>query len=219
MLEPFEALNAGRPYRDTIKPFNFLLTAHVRPFGHPSGVQPERFHLIAPQAGADRWLKGKWIDRYSHERFAITTSGDAGGPGRARVLRHGEVFAEYAGHRERKSLAPDGSVCAQATRGILLRRPVLAGKAVYVGKEGNFLDEALAGLFHDEDEVTTTYAVAGRDRWQAEMLPRIRARPTAELMAETGRDRSTVKRWKAGVLPHPADRERLWLIRLLERLS
>ena len=36
------------PYADRIKPMNFLLTAHVAPFGHPQGVDPKEFRLIAP---------------------------------------------------------------------------------------------------------------------------------------------------------------------------
>jgi hypothetical protein len=39
------------------KPFNFLLSAHVAPFGHPAGYTPERFHLIAPfEPDPRRWL-------------------------------------------------------------------------------------------------------------------------------------------------------------------
>ena len=46
LMKSFEALNAGKPYAQQIKPFNFLLTAHVIPFGHPEGVDPEKFHLV-----------------------------------------------------------------------------------------------------------------------------------------------------------------------------
>jgi hypothetical protein len=48
LMKSFETLNAGKPYAKQIKPFNFLLTAHVIPFGHPEGVNPEKFHLITP---------------------------------------------------------------------------------------------------------------------------------------------------------------------------
>ena len=48
-LEPFEALNAGKPYADRIKPFNFLLTAHLPQFvAPPEGEDPQRFQLVAP---------------------------------------------------------------------------------------------------------------------------------------------------------------------------
>jgi hypothetical protein len=39
-----------------LKPFNFLLTCHVRAFGHPNGADAKHFHLIAPfEADPKRW--------------------------------------------------------------------------------------------------------------------------------------------------------------------
>ena len=35
-------------YREGVKPFNFLLSAQITPFGHPDGVDPTKFHLLAP---------------------------------------------------------------------------------------------------------------------------------------------------------------------------
>ena len=66
VMKPLASLNEGKRYPDKIKPFNFLLTCHVRPFGHPLGSNPERFHLIAPYEKESRqWLKKNWIDQYS----------------------------------------------------------------------------------------------------------------------------------------------------------
>ena len=46
------------PYARRIKPFNFLLAAHIAPFGHPRGADPARFQLIAPfTTDASRWTK------------------------------------------------------------------------------------------------------------------------------------------------------------------
>jgi hypothetical protein len=62
-IRPFENLNRGKRYPDKIKPFNFLLSCHVRAFGHPVGSDPERFHLISPyQTDARQWLKQEWTD-------------------------------------------------------------------------------------------------------------------------------------------------------------
>jgi len=43
ILGPFEHLNEGNPYSQQIKPFNFLLSCHVRPFGYPVGLIPTNF--------------------------------------------------------------------------------------------------------------------------------------------------------------------------------
>jgi hypothetical protein len=48
LMKCFESLNAGKHYSEQIKPFNFLQTCHVSPFGHPAGVDPEKFHLVTP---------------------------------------------------------------------------------------------------------------------------------------------------------------------------
>jgi hypothetical protein len=47
MMKPFESLNRKREYADQIKPFNFLISCHIKPFGHPLRVNPEKFHLIS----------------------------------------------------------------------------------------------------------------------------------------------------------------------------
>jgi hypothetical protein len=72
VVRPLAKLNGGKPYWKQIKPFNFLLTCHVKPLGHPPGVKPERFHLIAPyETDSRQWLKKSWIDQYSEKQFRI----------------------------------------------------------------------------------------------------------------------------------------------------
>jgi hypothetical protein len=46
VLRPLAKRNAGKPYPQQIKPFNFILSCRVAPLGHPI-ADPERFHLIA----------------------------------------------------------------------------------------------------------------------------------------------------------------------------
>ena len=48
VMKPFHVFNKGEKYEDQIKPFNFLLTCHVKEFGHPIGTDREHFHLVAP---------------------------------------------------------------------------------------------------------------------------------------------------------------------------
>jgi hypothetical protein len=85
-MQSLESLNEGRPYDQQLKPFNFLLTCHVRVFGHPTGVDAKRFHLIAPyDTNPKRWTKIEWIDQYSGQPYRITTEGHHGARGVARV--------------------------------------------------------------------------------------------------------------------------------------
>jgi hypothetical protein len=75
----------------------------VRALGHPVGVDPERFHLIAAyERDPRRWTKSEWIDRYSTKTFRITTTGHHGSRMTARVKTYHDVVDEYAYHPEIK---------------------------------------------------------------------------------------------------------------------
>jgi hypothetical protein len=79
VLRPFGSHNAGKPYAEQVKPFNFLLSAQVAPFGHPEGVDPTRFHLVAPWSSYPvEWIELPWLDLHSGREFRITTTDDLG---------------------------------------------------------------------------------------------------------------------------------------------
>jgi hypothetical protein len=75
LLRPFSAWNEGRNYQQRVKPFNFLLTGHVAPFGHPPAVDPTSFCLVAPfEVDANKWGDLDWRNRYDPDgpRYRIT---------------------------------------------------------------------------------------------------------------------------------------------------
>ncbi len=188
-----------------------MLAAHVRAFGHPSRVDPERFQLIAPfEKDPSKWLDRPWTDRYSGKRYEITTRGYTGGIGVARVKSYGEVISEFRGHREDKSLAPEGSLCAPETCGLLRRRPVVVRDVKYIGKESNRLDDVEAKLVHAEGDVLSSF------ERPVDLIYLLREIPTAELMVAMKRDRSTIKRWKAGQT-RPRAQARSSLARLFQQ--
>lgn len=92
---------------------------------------------------------------------------------------------EYRGHPESKSFVPDGTSCSRATRGLLLRRPVLALLATYIGKESNRLDDTRAGLIHDARDATDQYIDSG-DPWVRFVLPILRLIPRERLAQAAG---------------------------------
>lgn len=99
-----------------LKPFNFLLTCHVRAFGHPDGADPELFHLIAPwESDPKRWTQIDWIDQYSGRTYRITTLGHHGTDRAARVKTYGEVLEEYEWHPGRSVPMVAGS-CRESGR-------------------------------------------------------------------------------------------------------
>jgi hypothetical protein len=126
----------------------FALNEHNVPNGHPTGVNVAHFHFVTDFAtDARQWTKRRWSDVYSGETFAITTKGDVGGNGVARVQSYADVLARYRTHPEPKSVATNGGRGRNAV-GLLKRRPVTAGSIVGIGKEANRLEEVEAGLVH-----------------------------------------------------------------------
>lgn len=223
LLRPLATLNASKCYADQIKPSNFLLSVQMAPLGTPPGIDPTRFHLIAPyEADARRWLSLPWIDVYSGNRYRITTSAvyeyAVGSPTTTavRVKTYRDVIQQYQHHMEAKSLAPDGTRCRAATHGLLARRPVEAAWMVQVGKESNRLEEVEAGLIHDPEEIYTEYSLYApfanprRDpQWQM-ALQQLKHIPARTIMAETALSRSQVKAIRNGhALPRSANRQRL----------
>ena len=120
------------------------------------------------------------------------------------------MVAEYRCHREHKSLAPDGQPCAQATVGLLQRRPVEALQVVYVGKESNRLEEVQHGLIEDEDEVMNEYPDPSNDPFVRFVVPVLRTMALSPLVKESGLNLSTIKRIRAGKQwPHARNRRAL----------
>jgi hypothetical protein len=158
VMRAFKSFNEGKCYADCIKPFNFVLTCQVAAFGHPTGANPERFHLIAPYNPDSRvWLKRKWIDQYTGKSYRITTEGYHGGRKTARVKTYGEILREYEFHPESKCADADGNTCGKQTVGLLARRHVQIDWIRYIGKESNALEAVEAGLIHSADAVYTEY--------------------------------------------------------------
>ena len=211
VMRSLATLNEGKKYVDKIKPFNFLMTCHVKPFGHPPGADPERFHLIAPyDADSRSWLKNAWIDQYSGKNYKITTSGHHGDRHTARVKTYGEVLRDYEVHPESKCADAAGRPCAKQTVGLLQRRHVRIDQIKYVGKESNSLEEVDAGLLHSLDSVYTIYADARRDEWQTKILPTLKKIPLPILVEMSGLSRRTLIEIRAGrSRPHRKNQELL----------
>ncbi|HEY1655167.1 MAG TPA: DNA polymerase [Candidatus Tumulicola sp.] len=124
VMKPFRVLNAGKSYPKRIKPFNFILSCYVRKLGHPIGVDPEHFHLIAPyETDPRKWETMRWLDQYSKDgkRYRTSTSAAHGSPTMARVKSYGDVLREYEYHPEAKCADASGAPCGKQTLGLLRR--------------------------------------------------------------------------------------------------
>jgi len=159
LLKPFLKEKKRKAYADRMKPMNFLITAQVARFGHPAGMDPKKFHIIAPYTPDSRqWHKSKWFDIYSNKSFTISTKVGPS-PSIVRVKSIQDVYEEYKTHPESKSDKPDGSgPCGPLTRGVLRRRSVHAAYVKLIGKEANNIEAVEHGEIHDLDEILEEYA-------------------------------------------------------------
>jgi hypothetical protein len=161
LLAPFSKRNQGYAYAEQVKPFNFALSAHTAPHGHPDGVNPSQFHLMAPYEDDARKLLGlKWTNRHTGKPYRIYTGVGSGLASRERacVLSYADFLARYEMHVESKSAAPDGSPCGRDTFGLLIRRHVSVESVALIGKESNEYDEVAAGGVNDWDDVLNIFS-------------------------------------------------------------
>lgn len=178
VLRPLQGLNAEKPYPQQIKPFNFILSCHVKALGQPIGVDLERFHLIAPfESNAREWQKMTWVDQYSGKPFKVTTIGAHGTRTSARVKSYGDVLREYEFHAESKCADAIGAIAGKQTFGLLARRHVAIGQIRFIGKESNSLEEVEEGTALTRESPYTAYTDARRDEWATVVLPRLKAMP------------------------------------------
>jgi hypothetical protein len=211
VLRPLASLNKRKQYADQIKPFNFLLSCHVKALGHPIGTNPERFHLIGSyEVDSRKWLQRDWIDQYSRKRYHITTTDHHGSRGTARVKTYGDVATEYEFHPETKCADSDGKPCGKQTVGLLDRRHIRVDQIKYIGKESNSLEDVDQGLIHSAQNVYTEYPDPRRDEWETKVRPALKRVPLPVLHKKTGLSRRMLIKARTGrARPHLRNRKRL----------
>lgn len=196
VLAWFAGFNAGKPYAGQIKPANFLLIGHVDPLTDPD-VLP-----VAPYASDPRkWLSSEWLNARTGLPITVTTTATDGlrRDRTVRIRTYADVLADYLAHPEAKSMGPNGRRVTAGTAGLLRRRPVQGVlPTVYVGKEGNRIEERMAGLFTDGDTYANVYVERATDDWATLVRPVLASLATKDLMAVTGLHRRTVERIVSG---------------------
>jgi hypothetical protein len=132
----FRTYNDGRPYQERIRPWGFLMTAHVPTLAR-TGSGPRV--LVAPRVDdPNKRRRADWFDR----------AGASGGPTEIRTRDHGylvprlvtvqsyrDYFDEFRRHPEAKAAGPDGGQCRPWTRGQLGPLTVAVTSLVRIGKE------------------------------------------------------------------------------------
>ncbi len=216
LLRPFAAWNAGRPWDQQVKPFNFLLAATLHPFGKPTALdETDKIRLIAPYSSdPDDWMRLDWRNLYdpAGPAYRITTHWDpVTAEDVAIVQSYADALRAYRLHPEAKFLGPDGRPCGRTARGVLRRRPVhVVGPPTLISKEANRLDDVQHGLIDGIDEVLTTYNNLAEDALLRDLALPVLARYSGRDLAKmVGCDHRTIDRIRLGQRPRSDLRARL----------
>jgi hypothetical protein len=189
----------------------------VAPFGHPSGADPDRFHLIAPyESDPRKWEKLPWMDQYSEERYRISASLPGATRSLARVKSYGDVLEEYEFHPEAKCADAGREPCTKQSIGLLARRQVRIEKLHFIGKESNKLEEVEEQGAPDAGDVYTEYPDPRRDEWENKWLPMLQLTPIPEI---EGRGVSRAAIYAARTGRKPYGRTKAKLIAALRRAA
>ena len=208
-LQHFENINRGRSYGDSIKPFNFAITATPDPRA-AAALGRERIRLIAPlQPDLQHAAAAEWIDVESGDTCWITTDPgvteiicehpiardpDDNSPELVPVKSYRIVAQAWATNPIPKATGLDGSPVDETITGRLRRRPLHSRAALitYIGKESDRIDDLQAGLI-DQDTVLTTYTDHQRV-WNELIAPAARAIGADAIADTSGLHPSTVRR-------------------------
>lgn len=153
LYKTLEKWNAGRPYRDRIKPFNFLSACYVRAEHKPRVPKSVgRFQLISGYLGDKDPYAAEWVNKYDPDgpAYKLTPTFEIMND-RIKVVTYGDVLADYVIHPEPKFADSEGNVCGPHTKGQLHRIHVHLGGLDYIGKESNRVDDVQLGLFEPGD--------------------------------------------------------------------
>jgi hypothetical protein len=215
LAAPFRHLNAGQPWIDQVKPFNFILVAHIAPLGYPGGAEAARFRLITTyNSDVTSWPTMAWRNLYEpdgHNYHITTERHDARLHPRAEQLAECHSFRTllnaYLRHPESKYAAADGSPCGTNTRGELSRRHLAPLRLRAIGKETNELDEVQHSLYGSARELSPIYAENDHELKRA--LNSLKHLSGRELARHLEVDHRTIDRVRAGSMPRNGLRQRI----------
>jgi hypothetical protein len=211
---PFARWNAGRPYREQVKPFGFLLVGHADPLAR-SVPDTRPVTPVAPYTSdPGEYLGRPWVDRRDGSPLCVTTD-ERPSRGSIRLRTYGDVVREYRIHPESKSGHPDGRRGNRGSIGLLPRLQVRATSVRHIGKESNRLEEAEVGLDILADEGFTEFDDAAAE-WTL-ITDRLRSVRIATLQRLTGIPERTLR---SNVLEghQPRDGARSLLVGVAEQL-
>ena len=136
LLHPFDQYNKGRPYRDQIKPFNFLQTVTPALQFEGPNIKP----VAAQTKTAAQARRTKWFDVRTGDRLELDWTG-SGHAGTIPVQSLDDFVERFASHPEAKAADDEGNPATDRSRGLLGRLHLVVAGIDHIGKEVDREDE------------------------------------------------------------------------------
>jgi len=202
LLKRFDRINRKKSYAKQVKPFNFLLSASVDSIEWPAKRSKAKgVHLIAPYSRKPlEWLRNFWTDLHSNDRYRIRSKGHSN-PASIRVRTFRDVLDRFREHPEAKSADRDGNPSGKKTIGLLQRLPVGLLWVLHIGKEANLIEQQEEGVALADPQAV----YLGGGDWEA-IRAQMEGVPTRELAPLTGINERTLRAYRQGTRPIPAEK-------------
>jgi hypothetical protein len=97
VMKALQVRQRGRPYPERVRPFNFVLSPPLDPFGgHRHGANRDEFTLVAPfTSDASRWYDLAWINLYDDGKTYRLARPGHRLPSEAEAETYGDVVSQY----------------------------------------------------------------------------------------------------------------------------
>jgi len=188
------------------RPYNFLLLPMVDPLFGVAFHRPsyEKVLLVCPfSSKQEEWLSLECVNVHNGKNYKMLNCKKTNGDIPYNVVfpsQFAHLVVQYQRHPEAKSLAPDGTPCTAATKGLLKRAHVIAGELRYVGKETDRKWEE-GGDISVLEFAATEYGRTGKVVASAEVKARISSIGINKCARESGFDRKNFIRKLVRDLP------------------
>lgn len=140
----FRRFNAGKSWREQIKPYNFVMCPVVTQISQLA--EQKHVRLVTPfERDPSKWLNAEYIDVsnpngdtiHVTDKPQVTDDGEGVDFGVHIIRTWRSVVREFGQHPEVKYCDSNGRTCDKKTRGVLYRHHIRIGHIEYIGKESN----------------------------------------------------------------------------------
>jgi hypothetical protein len=182
MME-YNVLDDGslKPYNDSLKPFNFIVSAQMNKLPLLSRVRDGASYLmannrlmVAPFTSPDKTEDMLFIDIHDPD-YCINISTDENFDLGTHLLvkSYADTLSDFFYAPESKFNEVSGETCQPRYIGLLFHPEITINKITYIGKEGGLLEDDDTNFLLPHEDRYTVYNPSLQDEWEKLFLPEL----------------------------------------------